>query len=505
MLRFVIQQWRDVRQGLQASTQAPVSGATSTRKSSGPIDNLEKIKKEFGISSSASEDGTEVDDTSAEEDLAKKEAITIRLNPKARKVGRPKLQKKKTAASERADRKWYEASENGRKRSGQSTLEGLLASLDREQPGLWETQRRLSGIVVKFTEFESKKPKFKRQKNPVLILDAFYLLPPKLLESCIAVLPVSNTEATAISVDNDASQCRQTQDVVETVQVKDIGTFSRKQVEIFKKIQNLKSATELGIELHKWLNEEGLSALPAEYHELVFKVSVDVLSAYPYKQLEGLPNLPDFKYTLLYRATPPTWLTDAAIHACCERFPVSVTRGKRTRNNDTSPLDEATRSRILQQVQEPSAETVFLPLNFMNAHWCCVIVKVNAKKILYYDPLNQGPYMKAAADVCTHLKVSGLSDYDVVAQNNPIQFDAFSCGVYVCWTFIRQASYARVDMTTSALPRRRFELFFYLKTGRLLPLEGKPTMAPREEDDEGKPAPPSQDVDEQLQPTQVAE
>ncbi|OWZ16382.1 hypothetical protein PHMEG_0009837 [Phytophthora megakarya] len=437
MLRFVIQQWRDVRQGLQTSTQAPVTGATSTRKASGPIDNIEKIKKEFGISSSESEDGTEVDDASTEEDLAKKEAITIRSNPKARKVGGPKLQKKKTAASERADRKWYEASENGRKRAGQSTLEGLLASLDREQPGLWETQRCLSGIVVKFTEFESKKPKFKRQKIPYR--DLF-------------------TEAS----------------------------------EDIKKIQNLKGATELGIELHMWLNEEGLPALPAEYHELVFKMSVDVLSAYPYKQLEGLPNLPDFKYALLYRATPPTWLTDAAIYACCERlvrdFPSVVPHGKRTRNNDTSPLEEATRSRILQQVQEPVVKTVLLSLNFMNAHWCCVIVKVNAKRILYYDPLNQGPYMKAEADVCTHLKVSGVSDYDVFM-----------------FAGLRQASYARVDMTVSALPRRRLVLFFYMKTGRLLPLEGEPTMAPREEDDEGKPAPSSQDVDEQLQPTQVAE
>ncbi|OWZ07585.1 LOW QUALITY PROTEIN: hypothetical protein PHMEG_00020002 [Phytophthora megakarya] len=453
MLWFVIQQWCDIRQGLQTSTQAPVTGATSTRTASGPIDNLEKSRRSLEL---AVLKVMMVKKWMArEENLAKKEAITTRLNPKARK-------KKKTAASERADRKWYETSENGCNRAGQSTLKGLLASLDREQPGLWEAQRRLSGIVVKFTEYESKKPKFRSYWNLVMEYYQYRILK----------------------------------------QPQYLWTMTLPSV-VKHRMWSKKSATELGIELHKWLNEEGLPAPSAEYHELIFKVSADVLSARTSK-LEGLPNLPDFKYTLLYRATPPTWLTDAAIHACCERlvqdFPVSSQWSPEVSGRGTMIQAHSKKQRdfvFFQQVQEPGVETVLLPLNFMNAHWCCVIVKVNAKRILYYDPLDQDPYMKAAADVCTYLKVSGLSVYDVVAKNNPIQFGAFSCGVY--------AFYARVDMTASALSRRRFELFFSLKTGRLLPLEGEPTMALRDGDDGGKSAPPSQDVDEQLQPTQMAE
>jgi len=101
-----------------------------------------------------------------------------------------------------------------------------------------------------------------------------------------------------------------------------------------------------------------------------------------------------------------------------------------------------------------------------------LVVKVSAKRIYYYDPLNQAPYRNAAQAVAAHLKISGLSDFDVIPQNNPIQFDAYSCGVYVSWMFIREVVPGPAqDMSANALTQRRFELFYYLHTGRLLPFK----------------------------------
>ncbi|KAE8991704.1 hypothetical protein PR002_g20768 [Phytophthora rubi] len=86
--------------------------------------------------------------------------------------------------------------------------------------------------------------------------------------------------------------------------------------------------------------------------------------------------------------------------------------------------------------------------------------RVQAKRIFFYDPLNQAPYKNACSEIARHLKDCGLQDYEVAAQNNPIQFDAFSCGVYVCWMFISYAEHGlRVDLAATSLPRRRFELF----------------------------------------------
>ncbi|OWY92444.1 hypothetical protein PHMEG_00038564 [Phytophthora megakarya] len=78
----------------------------------------------------------------------------------------------------------------------------------------------------------------------------------------------------------------------------------------------------------------------------------------------------------------------------------------------------------------------------------------------------------------------------MVAQNNPIQSDAFSCGVYVCWMFIRHTNHGLwVEMHATALPRRRFELFFYLKTARLFTLDPSTTTESPDDDTEENPPP----------------
>jgi len=287
---------------------------------------------------------------------------------------------------------------------------------------------------------------------------------------------------------------------MEIVQIKDVGSFSRQQIEVFKRIENLKTSVQLGLDMHKWLVEEGLPSLPAQYHQSAKDVASEVLATYPYKPIEGLSNLPDYVYAMLYRATPPTWLTDASIGALCERlvqdythcrfagFQNAETTRRRTRTTDHTHVNDETRDRILQYVTEEGVDTVLLPLNFHNAHWCCVIVKVKAKRIVYYDPLNQKPYMNAAKAMATHIKLRGLNDYDVIPQNNPIQFDAYSCGVYVSWMFIRQVVPGLpLDMSATSLPRRRFELFFYLLTGTLLPLKEAPSQ---NDDTEEKPPAP---------------
>jgi hypothetical protein len=163
-------------------------------------------------------------------------------------------------------------------------------------------------------------------KYPVTVMDPFYVLPEKLHAACMKVLPVSNTVDSAIAV--DASQEAEVEGrkgandgLVETVLIKDVGNYSRAQIETFVRIQNLRKDVQMGMDMHKWLTVQGIPALPAEYHEIGNKVAVDILESYPYKLIEGLPKSPDFAYSLLYRATPPpTWLTDAAIRALCVRL-----------------------------------------------------------------------------------------------------------------------------------------------------------------------------------------
>ncbi|ETL41100.1 hypothetical protein L916_07847 [Phytophthora nicotianae] len=527
MLEFILSQWRNVRQRKIANTQADDAddAREGIQSDSNPARGAQfddaAIKAEFEISSSGDDDTGSNED---EESIGVESKVKIRLNPKTRKVGRPKKDKSKTVVSEKVDRQWFEAMEKGRKTAGEVTLEALLAALLTEEPTLSETQRRLSGVMVKHNGADLKKPQFKMPKNPVLIMDAFYILPPKLMDACMKVLPLANTQSSAISVDEDRTKKKsQTERLTECVHIKGIGTFLRAQIELFKRVQNLKDTVQLGVDAHKWLLEGGLPSLPAGYHDLVRKVADDVEATFPYRLIPGLPQLEDYQYSLLYRAVPGIWLSDAAIRAVCERlvtdfpscrfagFVRAETTKKRTRNTDEMLVDSIVRNRISTQVAESGVDTVFLPLNFMNYHWCCIVIKVQAKRIFFYDPLNQGPYRNSALAIANYLKISGLSDYDVVSQNNPLQFDGSSCGVYVAWMFIRQGTpVPALDMSKFTLPRRRFELFYYLLTGRLLPIQPVQAVGGNLEDEEMEEKPPAPTItqqrneEEEVPPTQVS-
>ncbi|OWZ16801.1 hypothetical protein PHMEG_0009353 [Phytophthora megakarya] len=278
-----------------------------------------------------------------------------------------------------------------------------------QQPSLLDTQRRLPGVIVKFSDADNKKPKLRMMKNPVANSDAFYLLPHKLLEACVKVLPVSNTASSAIVVDasQEASQEAQTSkktNAVKTVVVKDIGNFSREQVETFGRVKNLGNLVQLGLDMHKWITVEGIPALPAAYHDLANKVAVDVVNSYPFKPITGRPETPEFTYLMLYRAIPPTWLSDASINGLClclmHDFPsyrfagfqdATPTKTK-TRNSSAVPATREIQDGVFQQVSVGSVECVLVPLNFHNAHWCCLVVQVSTRRIFYYNPLNQALY-----------------------------------------------------------------------------------------------------------------
>ncbi|OWZ16937.1 hypothetical protein PHMEG_0009194 [Phytophthora megakarya] len=174
------------------------------------------------------------------------DAPRIRLNPKTRRVGAPRKKKIRQTAGEKSDRKWFAQAESGRKKAGEDTLVALMEALDRDQPSLLETQTRLSGVIVKFDAAENKKPKYKRMKNPVTT-NPFYILPPKLFEACQKCLPLSNTAASAIELDasQDTTAGRATENdssMKEVVLIKDVGNFTRKQIELFTRVQNLKEA-----------------------------------------------------------------------------------------------------------------------------------------------------------------------------------------------------------------------------------------------------------------------
>lgn len=163
-------------------------------------------------------------------------------------------------------------------------------------------------------------------------------------------------------VQSSQSQCVEATAIpqtVETVQVKDVGQFSRKQIETFKRVRNLKDVVELGLDTYKWMVEVGIPALPAEHHALAKEIAEEVKNTYPYRQIQGLPCVAEFQYGMLYRVTPPAWISDASIRALCLRlcqdfpecrfagFQAAVVKTTRTRKTEKTVLSEDVRDCVL--------------------------------------------------------------------------------------------------------------------------------------------------------------
>ncbi|KAE9146177.1 hypothetical protein PF006_g9031 [Phytophthora fragariae] len=127
MLDFVMQHWRNVRQKTSEIATPLSLSAPDKRKYVPKVKYEDADSVEEKADKEMSSEGDSSEDDLVEELLST--APTIRLNPKARKVGRPKKPKAKTVASERADRKWFEAAEAGRKTAGDATLERVLVNL----------------------------------------------------------------------------------------------------------------------------------------------------------------------------------------------------------------------------------------------------------------------------------------------------------------------------------------------------------------------------------------
>ncbi|GLD95984.1 hypothetical protein PINS_up004662 [Pythium insidiosum] len=128
----------------------------------------------------------------------------IKLNDRVQKTGRPKNDRKLRDAQDKQDRITFNASEKAKRYLGEVTLQGLLDSLLEMKPSADDALKRIDAIPVKFQQSENKKPKYSKQKNPIAVVDVFYLLPPRLLDACIKKFPLANSHDDAISVYSQA-------------------------------------------------------------------------------------------------------------------------------------------------------------------------------------------------------------------------------------------------------------------------------------------------------------
>lgn len=209
-------------------------------------------------------------------------AMPIKVNPKAGKSGRPALNRRVRATDIRQDRVTFNAAQSQRRTLGDVTMAALIASLDSEQSTTIRTLSRSAPIPTKLEEHASKKPKLNAAVNPVVNLDIFYLLPSKVLDACMQLLPLANEPENAINlISQDDGTGESSKRLVEIVSIVGVGAFSRDQFEAMRRIETLRNTCDESSRFCGWLQRDVPRVLSVAEAWDARNLIIHVSSVYP--------------------------------------------------------------------------------------------------------------------------------------------------------------------------------------------------------------------------------
>jgi hypothetical protein len=311
----------------------------------------------------------------------------------------------------------------------------------------------------------------------VLNQDAFYLLPTRLLDTCIKALGVGNRIEQAIEVasgeEDGVTRLIAPTRWVDTVTIEKLGSYSRSQIETMKHLQKLKCTVDEGLAMCKWLLDEVLPAVDEPTRAIVEEVEAHIRGQYPARIVPGLGNRAEYCYSMLYLVHPPVYLNDAIINAACQRLCNQFPRVRYAGTPDAKPggartnhqaVPHSMQDNVMAFVENGVVDVVLVPVNFGNSHWGGILVDVSTKRVLYYDSLNHTHYITTLKKMSMSIK-QRLHSFVVQQVEVPIQFDNFSCGIYVCFFFFNQAAEPKKIISKNTLTLRRWELLHYVLLG----------------------------------------
>ncbi|KAJ0409739.1 hypothetical protein ATCC90586_003247 [Pythium insidiosum] len=328
--------------------------------------------------------------------------LQVKLNPRARKTGRPPIAKSQTVSRAKRERLHFNQSESARRELGEVTLFDLAKSLDEEKPSVADTLKRLEKIPTKFMQND--------------IDDAIF----------VGSQSTQGSQLSQLSqVERDAP--------VEVVKILDAGMFNRQQVQTMMHLLNLRAMCEDDTTFIKWLVDVVCPSVPLRMQEGL---------AYMHWRHAGMPD-----------AKPGSEEADK-------------NKKPKAKKDPQQRLVPTLANRIATLAASGGTSVLLLPINFGNPHWCGMIVDVPQKRVSYYDSLNSNMYKSACDDLAQVIVKDALPDFSVVSINSHIQFDGFSCGFYVgmkFWSYVDHT--IPKDLTQHSINARHFELLNFILTG----------------------------------------
>ncbi|KAI9994196.1 hypothetical protein PInf_016764 [Phytophthora infestans] len=421
--------------------------------------------------------------------------LRMRLAPKAAKSGRPRLNRKEGEADDKKKRALFNESEAHRRNLGEVTLMQLARSLQQEKPPIQDALSRAVSIQTKYKNAGPNKPRYTRERAPVL---NEYLLPAKLLDKCVAVLPVRNTQATAIDAftqrqpsqeddenaavpghdmdisgqhpDNSAIPGQSTDksgqhSYIDRVYIAGIETFSHEQIEAVAYLSSVQRQCEEGVAFNTSLTQDAASVVPGQQQSTLQSMSDVVARAYPQDTISIDGN--DYHYAMLYRLKPPSWANVTVILAFCARLYRTGT-GVRvvgieaaSSSKKTKTMSETIKTGVQQLLTK--TDVLFIPVSFGNMHWCAIIVDVKQNNVLYCDFMSLKIYKSVLDRLSGDLATTLSDDFTVVSVNASIQTDGYNCKFYVVLRFGRYVDKnGSLDVTPTGLTLLRLHILHFV-------------------------------------------
>lgn len=251
------------------------------------------------------EPGNEFDILQSESEKPPVRELTLRISKRRSRrylpSGEPKCQKEWPTSSRQEGSGFgttpgsrsFKALEAARRNNGDVSIQQVTDTLDTGRPSVEDTLRRLQGIHIKYANQANKKPKYKKMENPVINQDAYYVLPPKLVNACLQKLPVANESDEAIVL---SSQSQPTQDQgrsdarreTEVAVIANVGTFTRNHIEIMQRVVVLRQQCQHALEVCTWLEQDVMSAVRADLQPVVRECRDQIMDMYPGTPIPGL-------------------------------------------------------------------------------------------------------------------------------------------------------------------------------------------------------------------------
>jgi hypothetical protein len=163
----------------------------------------------------------------------------------------------------------------------------------------------------------------------------------------------------------------------EVVVIKDVGIFSRVQIEPMKRLQVMKTSCRRGFRGVQVAPKKCRANFPANRQEIVLSTADTIMKTYPNTCLLDFDG-DEYRYSILYRALPPTYLNDAIIRAACLRMQAKTPSVRyadvppakpKTARSKAQATPAALNIRVAKLANENGVETVLLSVNYGNAHW----------------------------------------------------------------------------------------------------------------------------------------